>query len=262
MTARTIPSRKGGWGGPLALIALGAPPLVAGTLRLVTLAGVAELMPDSARVAAAPLPVVVHIVSAAVFAVLGAFQFAAGFRRRRPGWHRAAGRLVVGCGLLAGLAGLWLALFYPRGPNVGALLTAFRLLFGSAMVAALVLGFGAIRRGDVRRHRAWLMRAYAIGLGAGTQMLTGLVAAVLVTPPTELSRALQDGAGWAINLAVAEWLIRRSPARGARPARAPDSTREPGGRLQDVEAPHHQGALGGHRGRRAVLHERLQRRIG
>ena len=99
------------------------------------------------------------------------------------------------------------------------------------MVAAIVLGFGAIRRGNVRRHRAWMMRAYAIGLGAGTQMLTGLVASVLVNPPTELSRALQDGAGWAINLAVAEWLIRRSPARPGRPARqarAPGYDRAPG----------------------------------
>src|SRR5215813_7764862 len=29
------------------------------------------------------------IVSATVYAILGAFQFAAGFRRRRHGWHRA-----------------------------------------------------------------------------------------------------------------------------------------------------------------------------
>jgi uncharacterized membrane protein YozB (DUF420 family) len=154
----------------------------------------------------------VHIVTAAVFAVLGAFQFAAGFRRRRPGWHRAAGRLLVACGLLVGLAGLWLTLFYPRGQNVGDLLTAFRLFFGCAMLVSIVLGFTAIRRGNVRGHRAWMMRAYAIGLGAGTQMFTGLFASFLVSPPTELSRALQDGAGWAINLAVAEWAIRRRPA--------------------------------------------------
>jgi hypothetical protein len=56
-----------------------------------------------------------------------------------------------------------------------------------------------------------MTRAYAIGLGAGTQMFTGLVASMIVSPPTELSRALQDGAGWAINLAVAEWVIRRRP---------------------------------------------------
>ena len=218
MAARAIPAQKSGWGVPVALVALGAPPLVMGALRLVTLAGVAEITPDTTRVAAAPLPVVVHIVTAALFAVLGAFQFAAGFRRRRPGWHRAAGRLIVACGLLVGLSGLWLALFYPRGHNVGDLLSAFRLFFGSAMLVTIVLGFAAIRRGDVGGHRAWMTRAYAIGLGAGTQMFTGLFASFLVSPPTELSRALQDGAGWAINLALAEWLIRRRPVRAAHSA--------------------------------------------
>ena len=221
MDERTIPPRKGGWGVPVALMALGAPPLIAGALRLVTLAGVADIMPVSEARAAMPLPVVVHIVSAAVFAILGAFQFAAGFRRRRPGWHRAAGRVVVASGLLAGLSGLWLALFYPRGQHVGDLLTGFRVVFGSAMVASTVLGFVTIRRGDVRRHRAWMTRAYALGVGAGTQMFTGLVASFIVSPPTELSRALPDGAGWAINLAVAEWVIRRRLAPPVRAASAP-----------------------------------------
>src|SRR3712207_1114882 len=116
---------------------------------------------------------VLHIVNAAVFAVLGAFQFAAGFRRRRPGWHRAAGRLLVPLGLVVGLTGLWMTLFYPRPDSTGELLLyAFRLLFGSAMVVSIVLGFAAIRRRDVRGHRAWMMRGYAIGLGAATQMLT------------------------------------------------------------------------------------------
>ena len=217
MAARTIPAQKSGWGVAVALVALGAPPLIMGALRLVTLAGVAEITPDMERVAAAPLAVVAHIVAAMVFAVLGAFQFVPGFRRRRPGWHRAAGRLLVACGLLVGLSGLWLALFYPRGQNVGDLLTAFRLFFGAAMLASIGLGFAAIRRGNVREHRAWMTRAYAIGLGAGTQMFTGLIASFLVSPPTDLRRALQDGAGWAINLAVAEWVIRRS----GRAARAP-----------------------------------------
>jgi uncharacterized membrane protein len=208
MAERTITARRGGWGVPLALVALSTPPLIAGALRLITLAGVADVMPGSARASAKTLPVVLHIVGAAVFAILGALQFAARFRRRHPRWHRVAGRLVVVCGLLAGLSGLWLALFYPRAHNVGDLLTAFRLLFGSSMVASIVLGFVTIRRGDVRRHRVWMTRAYAIGLGAGTQMFTGLVASAIVSPPTEMSRALQDAGGWAMNLAVAEWVIR------------------------------------------------------
>jgi uncharacterized membrane protein len=226
---RRIPARQGGWGVPLALIALCAVPLVMGALRLVTLAGVAEIMPDNARFAASPLPVAVHIVGAAGFAVLGAFQFVAGFRRRWPGWHRAAGRLVVACGLVAGLSGLWMALFYPRAHNVGNLLTAFRLLFGSAMIASIALGFVTIRRGDIRRHRAWMTRAYALGLGAGTQVLTGLVAFLIADPATEVSRALQDGAGWAINLVVAEWVIRRRDGRrgGAGGRAGADPNRRP-----------------------------------
>src|SRR5687767_13238447 len=96
-----------------ALIALSIIPLAAGAFRLVELAGGAEITPANARFFASPLPVVLHIVGAAVYAILGAFQFAPGFRRRRPGWHRAAGRLLVVCGLLVGLSGVWMTLFYP-----------------------------------------------------------------------------------------------------------------------------------------------------
>ena len=47
------------------------------------------------------------------------------------------------------------------------------------MAACIVLGFAAIRRGDVARHRAWMTRAYALALGAGTQVFTlGIGAAV------------------------------------------------------------------------------------
>jgi hypothetical protein len=77
------------------------------------------------------------------------------------------------------------------------------------MVVSIVLGFTAIRRGDVIRHQAWMMRGYAIGLGAGTQVLTLLAGELIAGPPGELGRALLMGAAWAINLAVAEWVIRK-----------------------------------------------------
>ena len=195
------------------LLVLSAIPLAAGALRLTQLAGGAEIMPANARFFASPLPVVLHIVIAAVYALLGAFQFAPGFRRRRPGWHRAAGRLLVASGLVVGLSALWMTLFYPWPAGDGALLYALRLVFGSAMVVSIVLGLATIRRGDVRRHRAWMTRAYAIGLGAGTQMLTLAAGEVIAGPPSELGRALLMGAGWVINVAVAEWAIRKRPAR-------------------------------------------------
>jgi hypothetical protein len=79
------------------------------------------------------------------------------------------------------------------------------------MVASIILGFVAIRRGDVTRHRAWMMRGYALGLGAGTQVLTLMVGEMIGGPPGEISRALLMGAAWAINIAVAEWAIRKRP---------------------------------------------------
>ena len=203
-----------------ALLLLSALPLTFGVVRLVQLAGGAEITPANARFFASPLPVVLHIVGAAVYLILGAFQFATGFRRRRPGWHRAAGRLLVVCGLLVGLSALWMTLFYPWPKGDGALLYALRLVFGSAMVVSIVLAFTAIRRGDVRRHRAWMLRGYAIGLGAGTQALILMAGELTLGPPSELSRALLMGAAWVINLAVAEWIIRKRPAPPVRTAAA------------------------------------------
>ena len=200
------------------LLVLSACPLTFGVLRLIQLAGGAQIMPPRARFGASPLPVVVHIVSAAVYSILGAFQFAAGFRRRRPGWHRWAGRLLVGCGLLVGLSGLWMTLFYPGANGSSTLLFGLRLGFGSAMVASMVLGYTRIRRGDVRQHRAWMTRGYALGLGAGTQMVTLMVGEMIAGPPSDRSRALLMGAAWGINLLVAEWAIRKRRAPRARRA--------------------------------------------
>jgi uncharacterized membrane protein len=198
-----------------ALLLLSAIPLAAGAFRLIELAGGtgAIITPANARFFASPLPVVLHIVGAFGYAILGPFQFAARFRQRWPGWHRRVGRFLVGVGLLVGLSGLWMTLFYPHPADSGALLFAIRLFFGSAMVASIVLGFMAIRQGDVVRHRAWMVRGYAIGLGAGTQVLTQMAGELIAGPPNELSRALLLGAGWVINLAVAEWAIRNRKRR-------------------------------------------------
>ena len=196
-----------------ALLVLSVVPLASGAFRLTQLAGGVEVTPANARFFASPLPVVTHIVSAAVYSILGAFQFASGFRRRYPGWHRAAGRLLVGCGLLVGLSGLWMTLFYALPESDGALLYAFRLVFGSAMVASIVLGYTTIRRGQVQRHRAWMARGYALGLGAGTKVLTLAAGELTAGPPSELGRALLMGAAWVINLLVAEWAIRRRATR-------------------------------------------------
>ncbi|MEV3979643.1 DUF2306 domain-containing protein [Nonomuraea sp. NPDC049758] len=198
------------WIAPAGLLALSVVPLVAGALRLTELAAGAPVTADNARFFAMPVPVLLHIPASLVFCVLGTFQFQARFRAGRPGWHRAAGRVLVACGLVAALSGVWLTLFSDLPAGDGTLLAAFRLLFGTAMAACLLLGLAAIRRRDVARHRAWMTRGYAIGLGAGTQAFTLAFGLAAFGPPGELGRALLVGAGWVINLAVAEWVVRRT----------------------------------------------------
>ena len=205
---RADPRRTREWLIPVGLILLSAIPVLAGSFRIADL-GTGAPTTESERFFASPVPVVVHIIGATIYCVLGAFQFVPSLRQRRPGWHRAAGRLLVPAGLAAALSGLWMTLFYPRPADVGDLVTGFRLVFGAAMVAGIVIAFAAIRRRNVARHRAWMMRAYAIGQGAGTQAFTQAPWLVVVGSMNDLSKALLMLAGWGINLAVAEWFIRR-----------------------------------------------------
>jgi len=202
--------RPRSWPVPAALVALSAIPLTAGALRLVQLAGGPAVMPADHRFTGFPIALVVHIVGAALFAIVGALQFVPRLRRRS--WHRRAGRALAVAGLMVAGSALWLTLGYRAQPGTGDLLYVFRLVFASAMAACLVLGFTAIRRRDIAAHRAWMTRAYAIGLGAGTQVFTqGIGEAVLGTGL--LQADLAKGAGWAISLAVAEWVIRRPAAQ-------------------------------------------------
>jgi len=103
---------------------------------------------------------------------------------------------------------LWMPLFPQPQPGTGGLLYVLRLIFGSAMAACLVLGVTAARRRDIPAHRAWMIRAYAIGLAAGTQAFTEGVGGALFGTGV-LAADLAKAAGWAINLTVAEWVIRR-----------------------------------------------------
>lgn len=89
-------------------------------------------------------------------------------RRRRPGYHRAAGRTLVVAGALVAGSALCMTLMYP------------------------------------------------IALTAGTQALTVGVGGALFGDGV-LAHDLSIASAWLINLAVAEWAVRRRPAPRRRP---------------------------------------------
>lgn len=222
MTSATIPRSRpqprARWLVPAALIILSLVPVIAGAARLTELSG-GHLTPDNARFFDSPIPVLIHIPTVTVYLVLGAFQFMPSLRRGKPGrlsWHKVAGRILIPTGLLAALSGLWMAVFYDLPPLDGPLLLVLRLVFGSAMVAFIILGFIAVRRRNYVRHSQWMSRAYAIGIAQGTIAVVTIPWILLVGPVDEMTRALLIGASWVLSLAVAEYFIYRR-AQGPAP---------------------------------------------
>jgi uncharacterized membrane protein len=220
-------------GVPAGLLVLILLPSSAGVLRLADLGGVAHLLPDSPRMAALPVPVALHIVAAIAYAAVGAFQFVGRFRRRHPRWHRLAGRGLVGLGLAVAGSAAWMALAYDRQPGSGELAFVLRLVFAVAMAGSLVLGVAAIRRGNVAGHRAWMIRAYAIAVSAGTQVITLAVAPLFGSGTLNYDLGL--AAGWFVNLVVAQLILHSTSTPAAPDAHAPESRgdatrRSPGAR--------------------------------
>ena len=213
---------------PAALIVLSLVPALAGSARLAQLAGGADITPENARFFAAPVPVLLHIPAAILYSMLGAFQFAPGFRARHRTWHRHSGRVLIPLGLIVALTGLYMAHSYPWPAGDGRIVYVERLVVGVAMVVCIALGIQAIRKRSFVAHGEWMTRAYAMALGAGTQVFTHLPWFVLVDrTPGEVPRGIMMGAAWLINIMFAEWVIRRGRttvmrfrSRGTRPARS------------------------------------------
>ena len=215
------------WLVPAGLILLSLVPLIQGSLRMTELAGGAVVTPENARFFDSPLPVLIHIPSVTVYCLLGALQFVPALRRGGRGWHRAAGLVLVPAGLLTALSGLWMAAFYDLPPTDGEALLVLRLVFGSAMVASILLGVAALRHRDFLRHGAWMARGYAIGLGAGTMVPVTVAWILLVGPADAPARAALMGASWVINLAVAEHFIRRRSRQARQAGQFRQSTEAP-----------------------------------
>ncbi|WP_214467510.1 DUF2306 domain-containing protein [Microbacterium flavescens] len=221
---RTPPTKSMRWLVPTGLILLSLIPIISGSLRVTELAGGPEVLPHAERFSVFPLPVITHIVTAALFSILGAFQFLPGLRRGRRSWHMLAGRVLIPAGLLVALSGLWMAAFSDLPAGDGPLLLVLRIVFGTYMVVSIVLGVRAIIGRRFAEHGAWMTRAYALGVAAGTQAIllipVSIIAGSIPASAHEVVRALVMGLAWLVNLTVAEFAIRRRARQTPRKRRA------------------------------------------
>jgi uncharacterized membrane protein YozB (DUF420 family) len=106
-----------------------------------------------------------HIVPGVVYLMLAPIQLWRGFRNRHLKWHRRIGRVALVAGLVAGTFGVVFGAFLAFG---GPIQSAASVVFGTWFVICLVTAYRAVRRRDIRTHRRWMIRAFAVGLAVGT----------------------------------------------------------------------------------------------
>lgn len=148
----------------------------------------------------------IHIAGAATALVVGSFQFLPALRRGARPPHRWTGRLYVAGCLVGGTAGLVLA----PGSFAGPIAT---IGFGSLAIlwiAFNILGWRAAVQGRIPEHRRWMIRSWALTLGAVTLRIYLPLVEVFDLPFLPWYRAISFLA-WVPNLMVAElWLRRRA----------------------------------------------------
>lgn len=198
------------WKVPLVLLFISAIPLAAGIARLMGLTSNPEISTDNARFVAAPFPVIVHIISVSLFSILGALQFSSTLRQRSTRWHRVAGRIVAASGAIAALSGLWMTVKYAIPPELqGDLLYVVRVFVSVAMLLSIFIAVAAVKGGDIATHRTWMIRAFALGQGAGMQVVVLLPWMLFIGKPSILQRDVLMSLAWLINLVFAEMAIHR-----------------------------------------------------
>ena len=164
------------------------------------------------RFAAHPAATLFHIVPGAIFLILAPLQFVSRVRDRHIRFHRWSGRLIVLAAWVSGVAGLFFGLLMPYGGLGEAIAIA---LFGGLLLTAVTVGLVSIRRGQVARHREWMIRAFAAAIAVSTVRVVAAVLDLALTPAGVGPQAifvLSIWIGWVVTVGAAElWIIYTRP---------------------------------------------------
>jgi uncharacterized membrane protein len=144
-----------------------------------------------------------HVFASMLALALSPFQFSDWIRRKHLRLHRFIGRTYLGIGvLIGGLSGLYMATFAYGGlvAKLGFACLALCWLFTGARA------FLAIRQGNVREHRKWVIRNVALTL-AGVMLRIYLPSSMIAHIPFALSYPVIAWLCWVPNILVAEWFF-------------------------------------------------------
>jgi uncharacterized membrane protein len=155
-----------------------------------------------------PIVTAVHILSGILFISLAPLQFVKRVRIKRLGLHRQLGRVLVTCALISGTYGLIATVAFPGFGGLASEASAW--FFGPIFLFAVLRAFWCARNRKIIQHREWMIRAFALGLGVGTQRLILIILMSSSGYSFEESFGPALWLGFGFNLLVAEIWINTS----------------------------------------------------
>lgn len=149
-----------------------------------------------------------HVVPGGLFFLFAPLQFSSRLRARYRTLHRYSGRILLAVVFISLMPGLFFGIVMPFGGGAEAIMIA---LIGVYLPFATAQAVAAIRRGEIARHREWMIRMFATVLAIATVRLIGAPIDLLLTPygvpPSELF-VVAIWTAWLLTIGGAECWIR------------------------------------------------------
>lgn len=168
-----------------------------------------------------PIGTLLHVVPGTLLLLLAPLQFSARVRGQHVTFHRWSGRLLLVIVIITALSAFFFGLVTPYAGTVEAVAA---VLFGGLFLFAGGRAWRAIRRRDVRRHREWMIRMFALALAVATIRVLFPILATASSASMRDLFGLSLWIGWPVTLVSAELWIRKT--RHARDAAIKDASQQ------------------------------------
>ena len=150
---------------------------------------------------------IIHISVSMIALLTGPLQFIKSLRKKYIRLHRMNGRIYMGCVLIGGTSGLYLAIFH-------LILTAHYVTFGTGLSCLAIawlttsgMGLSAVLNKNFQQHREWMIRSYTVTCAFTTfRLLFAIIENVL---PVEKIDAYNicSWSCWAVPLLIVEVIL-------------------------------------------------------
>ena len=155
---------------------------------------------------ARPWGIYTHVLFGGLALIIGPFQFRRGLLTTRRALHRTLGTVYVVSASMTGVVGLYMAFYSFGGINTH---LGFGIL-GALTAATALMAYVRIRALDVKHHREWMIRSFALVFAAVTLRIELPLLVIWYEGAFPQAYAIVSWLCWVPNLLWAEWYVRHS----------------------------------------------------